>query len=100
VSAVGQCFPVQGLNSGGDGSVGDEAGGSAVGVGQAVAPVGPAHQLLPAFVVGEGMLDGDAVGGVPVAVAFSLLDSAGQCSRPRFLGGVIACPQWSRLRPR
>lgn len=34
--------------------------------------------MLPAFVVGEGGFDGDAVGGVFVALAFPLLDSAGQ----------------------
>lgn len=44
------------------GAVGDEAGDGAVGVGQAVAVVGSAGQLLPAFVVGEGVFDGDAVG--------------------------------------
>jgi hypothetical protein len=67
--------------SGLSGAVGDEAGDGAVGVGQAVAAMGSARQLLPALVVGEGMFDGDAVGGVPVAVAFPLFDSAGQCSR-------------------
>lgn len=45
--------------------------------------MGPARRLLPAFVVGQGVLDRDPVGGVLVAVAFPLLDSAGQCSRTR-----------------
>lgn len=56
----------------------------AVGVGQAVAAAGPAGQLFPAFVVGEGVFDGNAVGGVLAAVAFPLLDPAGQCSGPGF----------------
>jgi hypothetical protein len=44
------------LSSGG-GAVADEAGDGAVGVGQTVAAVGPGRQLLPAFVVGEGVFD-------------------------------------------
>jgi hypothetical protein len=48
--------------------------------------------LLPAFVIGEGVFDGDAVGGVPVAVAFPLFDSAGQCSRTRFSGRCDRLP--------
>ncbi|QKZ16113.1 hypothetical protein HUT05_05675 [Streptomyces chartreusis] len=43
------------------GAVGDEAGDGAVGVGQAVAAVDEARQLLPAFAAGEGVFDGDAV---------------------------------------
>jgi hypothetical protein len=64
--------------SGGDGGVGDEAGDGAVGVGEAVAAVGPARGLLPASEVGEGVFDGDAVGGAFVAVAFPLFDCAGE----------------------
>lgn len=54
--------------------------------------MGPAHQLFPAFVVGEGVFDGDAVEGVPVAVAFPLFGSAGQCSRTRFSGWCDRLP--------
>jgi hypothetical protein len=56
------CFSCSRPFSGCGGAVGDEPGDGAVGVGQAVAAVGPARQLLPAFVVGEGVFDGDAVG--------------------------------------
>jgi hypothetical protein len=39
----------------------DEAGNGPVGGGQGLAPVGPAGQLLSAFVVGEGVFDADAL---------------------------------------
>lgn len=54
--------------------------------------MGPARQLPPAFVIGEGVFDGDAVGGVPVAVAFPLFDSAEQCSRTGFSGRCDRLP--------
>lgn len=54
--------------------------------------MGPAGQLFLSFVVGEGVFDGDAVGGVSVAVAFPLFDSAGQCSRPGFSGRCDRLP--------
>lgn len=44
-----------------DGAVWDETDDGATGVGQPVAAVGPAGQLLPAFVVREGVFDGHAV---------------------------------------
>lgn len=43
-------------------AVGDEAGDGSVCVGQAITTMGPAHQLLPALVIGQGVLNGDAVG--------------------------------------
>lgn len=58
--------------------------------------MGPAHELFPAFVVGQRVLDGDAVAGVVVPVTFPLLDSARQCSWPWLSGwrdglaGVVA----------
>ncbi|WP_438696049.1 hypothetical protein [Streptomyces alkaliphilus] len=66
--------------------LGDEIGEGTVGVGQAVAAVGPARQLFPAFVVGQGVFDADAVGRVVVAIAFPPVNSAGQYSRPRLSG--------------
>lgn len=42
-------------------AVGDEAGDSPLGGGQVLPAVGPAGQLLPALVVGEGVSDGDAL---------------------------------------
>lgn len=49
------------------------AGVASVGIGQAVAVVGPTRQLLPTYLVGGGVLDRHLVGEVFVAVA-SLLD--------------------------
>jgi hypothetical protein len=72
------------------GAVGDEAGDGAVGVGQPVSAVDPADELPPALVVGQGVFDGDAVGRVPVAVAFSACVDVGKCTLVRCLYGLLA----------
>lgn len=68
---------VHGPISGRDVAVGDDACDGSVGVGEAVTTMGPALELLPAFVIGEGASDGDSVGRVAVAVSFPLFRSAG-----------------------
>ncbi len=55
------CSPCSRSFSGHEGAFGDEAGDGSVGLGQAITSVGPAHQLLPPFMIGQGVLDGDAV---------------------------------------
>lgn len=52
-------WPLERCGSGCGGAVGDEAGDGTVGVGETVAAVGPADELFPAFVVGEGVFDGE-----------------------------------------
>lgn len=74
---------------------GGEVGDGPVGGRQGLASVGPARQLFPAFVVGEGVFDGDAFRGVPVAgsaAGFMDLGRADPVSLPRRgrrLPGVI-----------
>ncbi|MGW1803313.1 hypothetical protein ACWCQN_47940 [Streptomyces sp. NPDC001984] len=58
------------------------------------------RELFPAFVAGEGVFDGVAVGGVPVAVAFPAFMGVARALLFSFLGGVIACAGSSRVRPR
>lgn len=56
----------RGVLSVGGVAVGDEAGDGPIGGGQVLPAVGPADQLLPTFVIGEGVFDGDAPQGVSV----------------------------------
>ena len=50
---------VPGVSWTGRGAVADPFGDSPIGGWKVLPPVGPAHQLLPTFVVGQGVLDGD-----------------------------------------
>lgn len=76
-------------------AVGDKAGDGLVGGGQAISLVGPADELLPPFMVGEGVFDGDASGGVwvtgsfPSVVGLGWADLVGFPGRGYRLAGVV-----------
>ena len=78
------CFPCSRRWSVGGRAVGYQAGDGPIGVGKAVAAVGPALELFPAFVVGEGVLDGDPLRGVVVSLAFPEFNEGRYCPWSQF----------------
>ena len=97
--AGGLCvWLVLGLCSDDGCAVGDKAGDGPIGVGEAVEAVGPALEMFPAFVVGEGVFDGDPFRRVVVPLAFPKFVEGRYC--PWGDGGTVHLVQHGQHRVR